>query len=127
MRGKVIAALLTASFLLPGLANAVTEEDFTVKTTQNLINLCSASADDPHRDKAIHFCHGFVVGAYQYYEAAEAGPQGKRLVCLPNPHPTRNQGIAMFVEWAKAHSQYMGDLPVETGFRFMMEKWPCKK
>ena len=33
----------------------------------------------------------------------------------------------MFVEWAKAHPQYMNELPVETEFRFLMEKWPCKK
>jgi hypothetical protein len=127
MKRKVIVLLLVAVFALPGLARAVTEEDFKVKTTQDLINLCTASAEDPHRDKAVHFCHGFLVGAYQYYVAENAGPQGKRLVCLPDPPPTRNEGITMFVDWAKAHPQYMGENPVETEFRFLMEKWPCKK
>jgi hypothetical protein len=30
------------------------------------------------------------------------------------------------MEWAKEHPQYMGESPVETEFRFLMEKWPCK-
>ena len=26
----------------------------------------------------------------------------------------------------KAHPQYRGEPPVESEFRFLMEKWPCK-
>ena len=50
-----------------------------------------------------------------------------RLVCLPNPTPSRNEVAAMFVEWAKANSQYMNEAPVDSEFRFMSAKWPCKK
>jgi len=32
----------------------------------------------------------------------------------------------MFIEWLKTHPQYMGDEAVDTQFRFLMEKWPCK-
>jgi len=32
----------------------------------------------------------------------------------------------MFVEWVKAHPQHWRETPVETEFRFLMEKWPCK-
>ena len=32
----------------------------------------------------------------------------------------------MFIDWAKAHPQYMDESPVETEFRFLMETWPCK-
>ena len=38
-----------------------------------------------------------------------------------------SESLAMFVEWAKARPQYMNELPVETEFRFLIEKWPCKK
>jgi hypothetical protein len=124
---KMLTLLLVAGFLLPGLGLAVTEEDFKVKTTQNLINLCTAAPDDPNRDKAIHFCHGYLVGAFDYHVTANSGPEGKLLFCMPDPAPSRNAAIAMFVEWAKAYPQYMGEKPVETEFRFLMEKWPCKK
>ena len=127
MKGKLVILLMAATLLLPSLARAVTEEDFKVKTTQNLINLCTVPADDPLRDKAIHFCHGYLVGAYDYHLAENSGPDGKLLVCPPDPAPTRNAAIDMFIEWAKAHPQYMSEKPVETEFRFLTEKWPCKK
>jgi len=48
------------------------------------------------------------------------------MFCLPEPKPTRNDTIAMFISWAKQHPQYMYETPVETEFRFLNEKWPCK-
>ena len=127
MKQKLVVLLLVTVFMLPGLARAVTEEDFKVKTTQNLINLCTVSADDPHGEKAIHFCHGYLVGAFAYHVAVNSGPDGNMGFCLPDPPPTRNAAIGMFVEWARAHPQYMGEPPVETEFRFLGETWPCKK
>ncbi len=125
---KLAVFLMFFVFLLSGdVSAAVTDQDFSVKTTQNLINLCTASADDPLQKQAVHFCEGFLVGAYMYHVAENSGPEGKLLVCLPEKNPpTRNEAIAMFLEWAKAHSQYMGENPVETEFRFLTEKWPCK-
>jgi hypothetical protein len=127
MNRKVFFSLLIAALIIPGLAGAVTQEDFKAKTTQNLINLCTASAQDPFHSAAIHFCHGYLVGAYAYYAAESSGPEGKKLVCFPDPAPSRNDAIAMFVEWAKAHPEYMDETPVETEFRFLMDKWPCKE
>jgi hypothetical protein len=127
MKRKLACLLLAAAFLLPGLARAVTDGDFEVKTTQNLVNLCTASVDDPRQKEAIHFCHGYLVGAYAYHVAEHSGPEGKGLVCLPNPPPSRNEAIAMFLEWVKAHPQYMAETPVETEFRFLIDKWPCKR
>ena len=127
MKRKLACLLLAAAFVLPGLARAVTDEDFEVKTTQNLMNLCTASANDLRQKEAIHFCHGYLVGAYAYHVAENSGPEGKRLVCFPDPPPSRNEAIAMFLEWVKAHPQHMGEKPVETEFRFLMEKWPCKR
>ena len=48
MKRKLLMLIMTFGFLVPGLTNAaVTEEDFVVKTTRNLINLCTASPQDP--------------------------------------------------------------------------------
>jgi len=126
MRQRTIILLFIIVFLVPGLAGAASEKDFEVQTTENLINLCTVSPDDPLYHQAVNFCHGYLVGAYRYYEAAGSGPAGLKLVCLPDPPPSRNDSFAMFVEWVKAHPQYLKENPVETEFRFLMEKWPCK-
>jgi len=126
MRRMTIILLLTVGIILPGIAGAASEKDFEVQTTEDIINLCTAAPDDPLYDQAINFCHGFLVGAYRYYEAAGLGPAGLKLVCLPDPPPSRNDAFAMFVEWVKAHPQYLKEKAVETEFRFLMEKWPCK-
>ena len=126
MLRKTIILLLLAVILIPGIAGAVNEKDFEIQTTENIINLCTAAPEDPLYHQAINFCHGFLVGAYRYYEAAGSGPGGLKLVCLPDPRPSRNETIDMFIEWAKAHPQHMKETPVETEFRFLMEKWPCQ-
>jgi hypothetical protein len=126
MRQRTIILLLIVVFLVPGLAGAASEKDFGVQTTENLINLCTAAPEDPLYHQAINFCHGYLVGAYRYYEATGSGPAGLKLVCLPDPPPSRNDSFAMFVEWVKAHPQYLKENPVETEFRFLMKKWPCK-
>ena len=128
MTPKSIVLLLMIVFLLPGFAGAggVTEKDFLADTTEQLLNLCAASPDDPFYHQAINFCHGYLVGAWDYYEAVSSGPEGIDLVCFPNPPPSRNDAINMFVEWAKAHPQHWQKKPVNTEFRFLVEKWPCK-
>lgn len=127
MHRKSLIVLFVVLFPFSMLAAAVTTDDFLVKTTQNLLNLCTVSADDPQHREAVHMCHGYLIGAYHYHEAAVSALGSQRLVCMPENGPTRNEAIAMFVEWVKARPQYMKEMPVETEFRFLVEKWPCKK
>ena len=125
MRRKTIVWLFAAVILLPGLAGAVSEKDFEARTTENLMNLCTASPDEPLYHQAINFCHGYLVGAFHYHEATSMGPGGLKLVCTPEPRPSRNVTIDKLIEWAKSHPQYWSEPPVETEFRFLMEHWPC--
>jgi Rap1a immunity proteins len=123
----LILLLLGTGLAVPGVAGAVSDGDFEVKTTRSLLNLCTVSADDARYKEALHFCHGFLVGAYHYYLASVAGPNAKPLVCPSDPPPTRNATIAAFIGWAQAHPQYLNEAPVETEFRFLTETWPCKR
>jgi Ssp1 endopeptidase immunity protein Rap1a len=127
MQRQVMWVLLIVMVLMPALGGAVTEADFEAKTTQNLLNLCNAASSDPRYREAIHFCHGYLVGAYHYHVAQTEGEGGKSLVCFPTPPPSRNEALRMFLAWAQAHPQYMNERPVETEFRFLTEKWPCQK
>jgi hypothetical protein len=120
--------LAAAIALSPATAGAaLTEDDFFIKNAQDLVDVCSSPESDALNDAADHFCHGFVSGAWQYHEAQANGPDGLRLVCPPDPPPTRNEAIVGFVAWAGAHPQYMADPAVEALFRYLIEKSPCPK
>ena len=127
IRKFIFLALMTV-FLLSGMAAAgsITEKDFEVVTTRDLLKLCTASPDDPLYQQAINFCHGYVIGAYHYHQAAAAGPEGVRLVCMPDPEPSRNEEIARMTQWVQAHPEYLDETPVETEFRYLMQRFPCE-
>jgi hypothetical protein len=125
MKRIVIGLLLVMFCFFPSVAAAVSENDFEAKTTENLVNLCTVSTDDPLYPHAINFCHGYLVGAFHYHEVSTSGPEGRPLVCMPDPRPSRTEAINMFIDWIKAHPEYWGEPPVETEFRFLMEMWPC--
>ncbi len=124
---KTIALAILTLFLVPTLAAAgsVTEKDFVAATTRDLLNLCAASPDDPLYQQAINFCHGYLIGAYHFDQAMAAGPEGTRLVCMPDPEPSRNEEIARLVKWVQAHPEYFDESPVETEFRYLMQRFPC--
>ncbi len=126
MKSKVIVLFLSVLLAMPAVAATVSEKDFATPKTENLLILCTATPDDPLYHQAINFCYGYLVGAFHYYLASTSGPDATKLVCFPEPAPSRKDAINMFIEWAKAHPQYGNDFAVETEFKFLTEKWPCK-
>ena len=117
---------LMGGLLMPSLAGAaLTEDDFYVRNTQDLVDLCSAPESDPLQDASEHFCHGFISGAWQYHEAQANGPKGQRLVCPAEPYPTRNEVVAGFLAWSAANPTHMTEPAVESVFRYAISKWPC--
>ncbi len=119
-------ALVAMLALMPqGARGAFEAEDFRIRSAQDLVDLCSVATSDPLYASAIHFCHGFVSGAWQYHNSEESGPKGHRLVCPPDPPPTRNDAIAMFVAWSATHGDRMTEPAVDALFRFLIEKYPC--
>jgi hypothetical protein len=127
MKRMLIVVVLIGVCSAPLRAGAVTEEDFKARTTQAIVDLCTVSPDDPAYSAALHFCHGYLLGAFHYHMAESAGDESKRMVCFPNPGPSRNEAVKMFLNWAQSHQEYMNEFPVETEFRFLVETWPCKK
>lgn len=126
MNAKFVMLLVIATLILPVISQAVTTENFRARTTQDLVSLCGSPATDPLHKEAVHFCEGYMVGAYSYYDAENCGPGGSHSVCLSTPVPSRDKVVAMFVQWANAHPQYMGEKPVDTLFRFLDATYPCK-
>lgn len=102
------------------------ETNFQVKTTGDLVRLCEASPADPTGIAALHFCHGFAVGAYQYHQVATAAAGKRPLVCAPNPPPSRNEAVAAFIAWAKQNPGQLEAPPVEGLFRYLAQRYPCR-
>ena len=88
--------------------------------------LCEATPNDPTGIAALHFCHGFAVGAYQYHQIVAAAEKKPPLFCEPNPRPTRNAIIADFVSWANQNPKAMDTPPVEGMFRYLAQRYPCR-
>jgi len=55
MKPKAVVLLFLIVLLLPVIAGAVSEQDFEAQTTENMVNLCTASPDDPLYHQAINF------------------------------------------------------------------------
>jgi hypothetical protein len=89
MKWIVTILFLIALTINPAMADEVSVQNFELKTTKDLISLCTASPDDPFYSQAIHYCHGYLLGAYHYYQASTAGPKTQIRSCvLPkNDHP----------------------------------------
>jgi hypothetical protein len=118
--------LIVVAWLAPHGARATTDDDFLVRNTRDLVDLCTTPESDPLYTAAINFCHGYLVAAFHYHEELNAKAKHKNL-CLPNPRPTRTEGVRHFIEWTKANPQYDDEAPVETLVKFLVEKWPCPK
>lgn len=127
MKNHTILFLLLLALSIPVSTQAAEIADFQVLKTADLMDLCTASAEDELYQQAINFCHGYLIGAFHYYVASNLGPGGKQEICFPVPKPTRNEAVGMFVEWVKENPQYNNEIPVETEFRFLHETWPCEK
>jgi len=107
-------------------AFAVSRGDFAIKTARQLAELCSADPKDSDYIAAIHFCEGFLVGAYGYHLATLQGPDTRKVICLPDPMPSRDRAAADFSAWVASNPDDSGLDPVEAQFRWLVATWPCK-
>jgi hypothetical protein len=119
------AAVLTASLLLAGAAQAAAPEHYALTSAAHLAQVCGPQSSQADAATAAAFCHGVLAGAYGYFDAST--PAADRFICSPNPRPTRTQVAGSFVAWMKAHPQYDKDPAIDTLFRFAAEAYPCKR
>lgn len=108
-------------------ATAATPDQFVARTTADFVALCSADPASENYVAAIHFCHGFATGAYQYYLSLATASATHRFVCPPDPPPSRSQAITDFLGWIEQNEQYMSAPPVESIFRHLGQKYPCSQ
>jgi hypothetical protein len=112
---------------LPATSDAgVTQEAFQARSTRDLVELCSATPDDPMSTAALNFCHGFGVGVNRVWQEVEMNHK-THLYCLPNPLPTRNESLAGFVQWAKTNPDQLAQPPQDGFLAFLSSQYPCTR
>ena len=120
-----LAAMTVAAVGAPNPSDP-SETNFRVATTGDLVRLCEAEPTDPTGIAALHFCHGFAVGAYQYHQIVAAARTSRRCSASRTPRPTRNEAVAGFVSWANQNPKAMDTPPVEGIFRYLAQRYPCR-
>jgi hypothetical protein len=108
-------------------AAATSEDDFTMQTTRNLVNLCGTQPDDPVRDQAQELCLGYIAGAASMHRLLVAEKKLAGPIACPTQSVSREDFAAYFVGWANDHSQYMDDPAIATMVRAAIDKFPCAK
>lgn len=124
MRRLFLLAIL-AGGLWPSIASGVAREDFLIVDTQDVLDVCTVPESDPMYTASIAFCHGYLLGAYQYHVAMFGRGDSKPVVCFPDPPPTRVQAIDQFIAWVKASPARAKEKPADALTEFLVETWPC--
>lgn len=119
------AALCLAGWASP--ANALTQDDFLVRNTADLVNLCSAPTTDPLYTAGANFCQGFFVGVVRVLDEVESAHQSRRLFCMPAKMPSRTQAVTDYVAWAKASPDRLAMQPTDSIGGFLSQKLPCPR
>ncbi len=125
---RLSSSLLRAAALLVTLpfaatAVAVAPERLELRTTEDLVAVCSAPESSPPQLA----CTGFIKATVQYHDSVSDRKNLKRLVCYPNG-TTVEDGRQAFVTWAAANNgnaEWMGELPVIGLVRALAAAYPC--
>jgi Rap1a immunity proteins len=97
-----------------------------VRSTGDLIQLCTAEPSDPMVTAALNFCHGFGVGVFRVLQEIESARKAPTF-CLPEPMPTRNESLKNFVQWGKTNPDELA-LPPQDGIQaFLVKQYPCPR
>lgn len=111
--------------LSSGASANVTEENFRLDTTRDLVALCGVDAEDPNAVAAIHMCHGYVTGLVHFHIVMGRALEGRVYCMKDEARPTRDQAVAMFVEWSKAHPENDSSEAVDGVLLWAADTYPC--
>ncbi len=119
----MIGTICLAAYYVPAQA-AVTQDSFLVRSTGDLVDLCTAAPSDAMGTAALNFCHGFGVGAYRVLDELNRARKIP-MFCMPSPMPTRNEALASFVQWAKSNPDQLSTAPQDGIAAFLSSQYPC--
>lgn len=125
---RKLACVATLLMILPTFSHAnVTEENFALDTTRDLIALCGVNVEDPHAIAAIHMCHGYVMGLAHFHIVVGRALEGSVYCMEEQERPTRDQAIEMLVKWSKDHPEYDSMEAVDGFLQWAVDTYPCSE
>ncbi|HET7880234.1 MAG TPA: Rap1a/Tai family immunity protein [Acetobacteraceae bacterium] len=127
MKYRLLAFALGAALCGTTAQAAVTQDSFLVRNTGDLVDLCTAPASDQLYTQAINFCHGFTVGVFRVLQEEDMATKSRHMFCLPDPTPTRNEGIGNFVKWAQADASRLAQPATDGIAAFLAQAHPCPR
>lgn len=110
----------------PASWHTAAESDFQIRTTTDLVRLCSVQESDPTFAAASHFCEGFMVGVFRVLEKRETTQSKKKMsFCRRARIPSRQEVITAFAAWAKDDRRRLA-LPANKEIAsFLTRRYPC--
>jgi Rap1a immunity proteins len=126
-RVSVVIALGVA--LAPWVGWAQTDgytlNDYQLRTSADLLDICSVDSSNPQYFEARGFCLGFFAGGIHLHDALAVAEDFPRIAC-PAAGVTRDDVVKVFVDYARAHPEYLNERPMDTVFRAVNDQWPCE-
>ena len=122
----LVAGAALALMALAGQAQAqMTPDDFTIRTTADLVKLCDTPENDKLHTAAVQFCLGYGSGVYQSWQLHQSGSRARPLFCAPGDPPPRADTMQKFIGWAKASPTVGAIAPAAGVLQYLMETYPC--
>jgi hypothetical protein len=123
LRPSVVAAGLALGLASP--AWAVDVRSFDLRTTRDLVALCSGRPEDPLYAEALQFCYGYLAGVAQLHRALVRARSIKPSAC-PRYEVTREALVRVFLDWAAANPGAADGFPADSVKRAAAARWPCR-
>ena len=124
---RKLACVVALLIAFPSVARAnVTEENFALDTTRDLIALCGVDAADPNAMSAIHMCHGYFTGIVHFHKLMGEALEGHVFCMKDKGEPTRDQAVAMLVEWSRAHPEHDSMEAIDGVLQWAADTYPCE-
>ena len=128
MRQLACAASVALLLAVSSAARAnVTEQDFSLDTMEDLIDLCGVEASDPNAVAAIHMCHGYLTGLVHFHIVMGRALEGEIYCMKDEARPSRDQFVAMLVEWSSAHPEHDTLEAVDGVLMWAADTYPCSE
>ena len=125
LKVAAISGWVLCAAAMPADGNAaVSPDQFLIRTTGDLVELCRSNSADTYYTAAINCCHGFSVGVYSVLQE-ENQASSRPTFCIPDPAPRRADMIARFVQWTDANPDQKQQAPADGIAAFLTRQFPC--
>ncbi len=101
---------------------------FDIRSFNDLTSVCGMPSEHPLGAAAKSLCSGYLAGVLDFHMLDTAGTRRNyRLVCLPQPVPSRAAVIDEMLGWAHDHPKSLGEPAPNGVLRFFASAYPCGK